>query len=452
MSEAERKAPARAWVVTGAGFAVNMCLGILYAWSVWKGVLVNSTKANAGEVMTGINAGWPYLTDFQGTVAYSMCGLIFAVFMIPGGRILDKYGPKVSAMIGGAFLGAGCIIAGLMKSYIGLLLGFGVLGGIGMGIAYAAPTPAALRWFGPAKYGLVAGITVGGFGGAAMYISPLGNYLITNYGITGSFLAFGIAFTAVIFVAAQFLSLPPAGYVAPAAPANKKLAAPAADWKPDEMLKTWQYYALVFMFMGTAQSGLLVIANASPILKTTASSVEFFTQNAWILAAFGGLVNAIGRVGTGLYSDIIGRRNAYSVNCLVSAVFLFATPWIISTGNVALLFLAVGVAFWQYGGGLALMPANAADFYGKKNLGINYGLLFLGWGFGFFTPLAAGLVKDTTGSYDLAFYGSGALLIAAVALNFITRRPEYARISQQSGHISSVDYRRSPLSMERRSR
>jgi OFA family oxalate/formate antiporter-like MFS transporter len=423
MSEAVQKAPAKAWVVTGAGVAVNMCLGILYAWSVWKGVLVNSEKANAGEVMTGINAGWPYLTDFQGTVAYSLCGLIFAICMIPGGRIFDKYGPKVSAMIGGLFLGAGCILAGLLKSYTGLLLGFGLLGGIGMGIAYAAPTPAALRWFGPAKYGLISGITVGGFGGAAMYISPLGSYLIETFGISGSFFAFGIAFTAVIMIAAQFLSLPPAGYVAPAVPANKKLALPAADWKPNEMLKTWQYYALVFMFIGTAQSGLLVIANASPILKKTAASIEFFAQNAWILAAYGGLINASGRVGTGLYSDIIGRRNAYTVNCLVSAVFLFATPWIISTANVALLFLAVGVAYWQYGGGLALMPANAADFYGKKNLGINYGLVFLGWGFGFIVPLIAGIVKDMTGSYDLAFYGSGALLIAAVVLNLATRRP-----------------------------
>ncbi|KAF0183698.1 MAG: nitrate/nitrite transporter [Nitrospirae bacterium] len=424
MSEVVRKVPVRAWIVTGAGVAVNLCLGILYAWSVWKGVLVNGAKANAGEVMTGINAGWPYLTDFQGTVAYSLCGLIFAIFMIAGGRIFDKFGPKVSVMIGGVFLGAGCILAGLMKSYTGLLLGFGVLGGIGMGIAYAAPTPTALRWFGPAKYGLIAGITVGGFGGAAMYISPLGNYLVETFGISGSFFAFGAAFTAVIIIAAQFLSLPPAGYVAPAPPANKKLSAPAADWMPNEMLKTWQYYALVFMFVGTAQSGLLVIANAAPILKKTAVSTGFFAQNAWILAAYGGLVNAIGRVGTGLYSDVIGRRNAYTVNCLVCAFFLLAMPWIISTANVVLLFLAVGVAYWQYGGGLALMPANAADFFGKKNLGINYGLIFLGWGFGFFVPLAAGIVKDMTGSYDLAFYGSGALLIAAVALNVITRRPE----------------------------
>ncbi|HMK44607.1 MAG TPA: MFS transporter, partial [Dissulfurispiraceae bacterium] len=348
--EHTHSAPARAWVVTAAGVSVNLCLGILYAWSVWKGVLVNSEKAAAGEVMTGINAGWPFLSDFQGTVAYSLCGLVFAIFMIPGGRIFDKYGPKVSVMIGGSFLGAGCILAGLMKSYAGLLLGFGILGGIGMGIAYAAPTPAALRWFSPAKYGVISGITVGGFGGAAMYISPLGNYLIQQFGLTGSFLVFGIFFTAVIFIAAQFLSLPPAGYIPPSVPTAKKAAAPAADWRPKEMLSTWQYFALVFMFIGTAQSGLLVIANAAPILKKTASSIAFFAENAWILAAYGGLINATGRVGTGLYSDIIGRRNAYTANCLISSLFLFATPWIIGTANVALLFVAVGIAYWQYGG------------------------------------------------------------------------------------------------------
>jgi len=104
MTGPEDKVPAKAWVVTFAGTAVNLCLGILYAWSVWKKVLVNKVKADAGEIMTGINAGWPYLTDAQGTVAYFLCGIIFAIFMIPGGRIQDKFGPKVGATLGGLCL------------------------------------------------------------------------------------------------------------------------------------------------------------------------------------------------------------------------------------------------------------------------------------------------------------------------------------------------------------
>jgi OFA family oxalate/formate antiporter-like MFS transporter len=318
-----------------------------------------------------------------------------------------------------------------MKSYEGLIIGFGILGGIGMGIGYAAPTPAALKWFGPHKRGLIAGLVVGGYGGAALYISPLAKYLITNYGISGSFIGLGVFFAIVVIIAGQLLAWPPAGYVPPppavkvGAPA-KKAATPAADWAPGEIITRWQYYALVLMFIGTAQSGLLVIANAAPILAKTAGKLEFFVTNAWILASFGGLINALGRVGTGMYSDKIGRANAYTLNCCVAAAFLVATPYIIQSGNVLLLFIALGIAYWQYGGGLALMPAFTADFFGTKSMGMNYGLVFLGGGGGFLIPLLAGYIKDVTGSYELSFYISAGLLIFAVILNRVTKRPAKA--------------------------
>jgi len=417
-----------AWVVIFAGVAINLCLGVLYAWSVWKKVLVDTVKANAGEVMTGINAGWPYLTDAQGTVAYFLCGLTFAVFMIPGGKLQDKFGPKTGATLGGLSLAAGCIVAGLLKSYFGLIVGFGMLGGIGMGLGYAAPTPAALKWFGPHRRGLIAGIVVGGYGGAAIYIAPLGQYLIDNYGISGSFIGLGIIFAVVVVIAGQLLSEPPAGYV-PAGPHVKRVTdkksdnIPMADYSATEMLGKWQYYVLVLMFIGSAQSGLLVIANAVPLLAKTAGKIDFLAKNAWIIAAYGGMVNALGRVGSGFYSDKIGRANAYTINLVISALFLLATPYIINTASVPLLFLATGIAYWQYGGGLSIMPAFTSDFFGSKNLGINYGLVFLGWGLGFLMPLMAGYIKDSTGSYSLSFYISAAILIVAVILCRFVRKP-----------------------------
>jgi OFA family oxalate/formate antiporter-like MFS transporter len=189
------------------------------------------------------------------------------------------------------------------------------------------------------------------------------------------------------------------------------------------MMGKWQYYALVFMFIGSAQSGLLVIANAAPILGKTAGKLEFFAQNAWIIAAYGGLINAMGRVGTGMYSDKIGRSNAYVLNGVVSAMCLLATPFIIRMESVPLLFLAVGIAYWQYGGGLAIMPAFTADFFGAKHLGANYGFVFIGWGLGFLMPLIAGYIKDYSGSYDLAFYISAGALISAVLLCKTIRKP-----------------------------
>lgn len=419
------KAPPRAWVVTFAGTAVNLCLGILYAWSVWRARLVPRDPTLSGAEMTGINEGWQYLTNAESTWAYAICGFMFALVMIPGGRIQDRYGPKLGATLGGLFLAGGCILAGLMKSYVGLILGFGLMGGIGMGLGYAAATPAAVKWFGPHQRGLIVGLVVGGYGGAAIYIAPLATTLIEHYGLSGSFIGLGILFAAVVIVAGQLLSWPPTGYVPPAPPPSAvKRSMTAADWSASAMLRTWQFYALVFLFIGSAQSGLLVIANAAPMLNETAKEIAFFARHGWLLAAFGGFVNAAGRIGTGLYSDKLGRANAYLVNGMISAGCLFATPWIMQSGNVPLLFLAVGVAFWQYGGGLALLPAFTADFFGSKNLGLNYGLVFLGWGIAFFIPQLAGYIKDARGSLEYAFYLSGGLLLAAVALSRMITRPK----------------------------
>jgi OFA family oxalate/formate antiporter-like MFS transporter len=430
------KVPGKAWLVVFSGTAVNLCLGILYAWSVWAKALIDEKKALAGTIMDGVNAGWPYLTNAEAATPFSLCVLIFAVFMIPGGKIQDKISPKFGAITGGLFLAVGCIIAGMTKSYAGLIVGFGIMGGIGMGLGYAAPTPAALSWFGPHKRGLIAGLVVGGYGGAALYIAPLAAYLLSS-GITYSFVFLGILFAVVVIIAGAQLAKAPPGYVAPA-PVVKAGAAPAkaagtlVDWNPSEIFGVWQFYALMFMFIGTTQSGLLIIANAAGMLATTAKGIPFFAANAWLLASYGGLVNALGRVGTGMYSDKIGRGNAYAVNCLVSAVCLFLMPAIMGAKSIFLLFAAVGIAYWQYGGGLALMPAFTADFFGPKNLGMNYGLVFIGWGLGFFMARLGGTIKDMTGTLDWAFYISGLVLVAAVLLSWVTKRPM---------HVSSGEIR-----------
>ena len=437
------KVPGKAWVVTFAGMTINLCLGILYAWSVWAKALID--VKNAGQPMSGINEGWTYLTNAEAATPFSLCVIIFALFMIPGGRIQDKFGPKVGATLGGLCLAAGCILAGLMRSYTGLIVGFGILGGIGMGIGYAAPTPAALKWFGPHRRGLIAGLVVGGYGGAALYIAPLAQKLIDSYGVSGSFIGLGVFFAVVVVIAGQLLAWPPAGYVPPAAAAQTAAGAAATakkqtahNWSAGEMTKTWQFYALVILFIGSTQSGLMIIANAAGILAKAAKGVPFLVANAWILVSFGGAINALGRVGTGMYSDKIGRANAYTLNCIISAVCLLAMPSIIASQNVVLLFLAGGIAYWKYGGGLALLPAFTADFFGAKNLGFNYGLVFLGWGLGFFMARLAGTIKDMTGSLDYAFYVSAAVLIVAVALVRITKRPSWAAIGQDDVAVKSA--------------
>ncbi len=411
--------------MTAAGTAVNLCLGILYAWSVWKKALVPKDATLYGTAMPGLNEGWTYLSNSQATLAYSICGFTFALCMIPGGRLQDRYGAKIGATAGGLFLASGCILAGLMKSYFGLVLGFGILGGIGMGLGYAAATPAAVRWFHSSRRGLIVGLVVAGYGAAAIYISPLADFLITDYGLTGSFVGLGILFAVVVVVAGQLLTPPPTGYMAPIpqhiADGPKVVI---TDWSASNMLGTWQFYALVFLFIGSAQSGLLVIANAALLLKDVAASNQFLAQNGWILATFGGFVNAAGRVGTGRYSDRIGRTNAYALNGVISAACLFAAPWVIAQKDVLTLFAIIGVMFWQYGGTLAVMPAITADYFGPKNMGLNYGLVFIGWGIAFFVPQIAAAINDAQGNLDLAFYLSGGILVLAVVLSRVIRKPE----------------------------
>jgi MFS transporter, OFA family, oxalate/formate antiporter len=422
---AELRTPMRAWVVVFAGMCVNLCLGILYAWSIWKANLVGSALHPAGTAMSGLNEGWVYLTDAQATWAYAICGITFALFMIPGGMLQDRLGPRLGATLGGLSLGAGCILAGLGRSYLTLIIGFGVLGGIGMGLGYAAATPAAVKWFGPHRRGLVAGLVVGGYGAAAIYIAPLAKSLIANYGISRSFVALGILFAIVIVAAAQLLSMPADAYrpvsSGKATAAGSSLA--QAQWSARSMLGTWQYYAMLLMFIASAQAGLLVIANAAPILNDTARGLGFLAANTWLLASFGGLVNAAGRVGTGIYSDKVGRRRAYMINGLAAVACLLLTPTIMRSGSAPLLFLAVGVAYWQYGGGLSLMPAMTADFFGANDLGIKYGLVFLGWGIAFLIPQLAGYIRDLTGTLDYAFYLSGLLMLLAVVLSRVVRAP-----------------------------
>ncbi len=413
-------------IVVAAGIAVNLCLGILYAWSVWKANLLAPKGVEPGTPMTGLNAGWVYLSDVEATWAYTICGFTFALCMIPGGRLQDRFGPRLGATLAGLFLGAGCILAGTMQNFTGLILGFGILGGIGMGFGYAAATPAAVRWFGPHRRGLVVGLVVGGFGGAAVYISPLMKWIIVEQGISGSFVTLGIFFASVIVIAGQFLRMPPVGFV-PALAAKTNPATPVAtahDIPPSHALKTWQIFALIFMFLGSAQAGILVIANAAPILGVTAAtSIPLIAANAWLLSAYGGVVNATGRAGTGFYSDAVGRKNAFRWNGWAACLALIAIPQAVASGNVWLLFIAVGIVYWQYGGTLALMPAWTADFFGSKNMGTNYGIVFLGWGLAFFVAPIAGLIKESLNTMNPAFYASAVMVLLAVELGRWVPKP-----------------------------
>jgi MFS family permease len=412
------KLPGRAWGVILSGTTINLCLGCLYAWSVWLKYLTDEAYMTAH--------GWAgALTAEQASNPKSLCILIFALLMIPGGKIQDKWGPTAAATIGAVAMGLGMIISGTAHSYAGILWGFGVGGGIAMGVAYAAPVPATGKWVGPHQRGLMIGITVSGYGGAAFYVAPLIKWLIVSYSLSASFLVLGVAYLIIIFLAGLCLKWPEPGYEPPkppeawAAAKAKSASQSKEDWTAGEMAGTWQFYALILLFCLNTQAGLLIIGHAAKFIKPMLAS-------GFILVSAGGLANAAGRIGTGKYSDIIGRDRAYVMNAAVAAVCMFALPSIIAAKSLFLAFVACVLAYWVYGGGLSLLPSYTLDFYGPKNLGFNYGLVFIGWGLGAFMPKLGGYIKDTTGTYEWAFYIAGILLIVAILIALVTKRPQKA--------------------------
>jgi MFS family permease len=273
---------------------------------------------------------------------------------------------------------------------------------------------------------MLIGITVSGYGGAAFYVAPLIKWLIVSYSLSASFYVLGIAYLIIIFLAGLVLKWPEPGYEPPKPPESwVKAKARAAsqsleDWSAGEMVKTWQFYALILLFCLNTQAGLLIIGHAAKFIKPMLAS-------GFILVSAGGFFNAAGRIGTGKYSDIIGRDRAYIINAAAAAVCMFALPSVIAAKSLVLAFVFCIIAYWVYGGGLSLLPSYTLDFYGPKNLGFNYGLVFIGWGLGAFMPKLGGYIRDHTGKYDMAFYIAGILLIVAILIALAAKRPEKAR-------------------------
>ncbi len=194
----------KGWIVTFSGTGINLALGILYTWSVFKAAIEESIRAGAEN-----RFNW----DLASTnTPYSVCCIVFAFAMILAGKCQDKFGPRITAFIGGVLVSIGLIWISTTSDFFTWVMGFGVLAGAGIGFGYSAATPPALKWFPPAKTGLIAGLVVAGFGLASVYIAPLSTKLIADYGIQKSMMIFGVAFLIVVCSLSLMLINPPEGY------------------------------------------------------------------------------------------------------------------------------------------------------------------------------------------------------------------------------------------------
>jgi MFS transporter, OFA family, oxalate/formate antiporter len=396
------------WTVALAGTGINLALGILYTWSV---------------ISKGIPSEWGW-SEADKSWPYAIACLVFSLIMVPAGRMQDKLGPKLVATIGGVLVGSGMVLASFTTSPLGYILGFGVLAGAGLGFGYASATPPAVKWFPPAKTGMIAGIVVSGFGLASVYAAPLAKWLNSEYGMQRTFLVLGILFLVVVVSLAQLLKVPHRvqQFMNKTGPAENFVEAPQNNYSPTEMLATPQFYLIWFMYACGAGAGLMVISKLAKI-----ASLQAGISLGFVLVAVLALGNGAGRIVAGIVSDKIGRRatcficfvfQAVLILCLSQAV---AGSVLASIPALALISALIGA---NYGANLALFPSMAKDYYGLKNFGINYGLVFTAWGAGgFMLAMLAGKLYDATQSFNVAYYGASALLVLAAVLSLALRPP-----------------------------
>ncbi len=404
----------RGWTVALAGTGINLALGILYTWSIFKGAISDSIKA-----------GGPFNWDAASiNDPYAVACLTFAVAMIIAGKLQDKFGPKVTCCIGGLLVGAGFVWVSQTTAYWSWVMGFGVLAGMGIGFGYSAATPPALKWFPPAKTGLIAGIVVSGFGLASVYIAPLATYLLGAHGLQQSMFYFGVAFTIVVCSLAMLISNPPAGYVADpsAAQGAAKKAVSSVDIKPSQLFSHAKFYTLWICFFIGAGAGLMVIGSAKGLAKASLGEMAF------LVVAIMSVGNAAGRLVAGVVSDKLGRANTLTFMLVFQGALMFAAiPMLSGKGNPILVTLLVTFMVFNYGTNLALFPAFAKDYWGMKHFGMNYGLLFSAWGVGAFVLVRVSeMLKVKTGGFTTSFAAAGVLLLvgAMLSLSLRTRKAE----------------------------
>ena len=416
MNPSPTAAPTGRLRYAAAAVFMQVLLGVIYSWSIFRGPLSQLH-------------GW---TKAETIAPYRYSILTFAAGMILAGFWQDRKGPRVVASVGGFLLGTGCLLAAWIGDTVGgLVLAYGVVAALGVGFAYVTPIATCIKWF-PDKRGMIVGLAVMGFGVGPLVFGPLLQALMgadpaqLGSTIPRTFLILAAIFYIGVIGAAQVYRVPPAGW-RPAGWTPPSGRAAAVEIPPREMVLTWQFYALwAVYFLGTSV-GLTAIGEATPLLQEMARTSAAMSAGAalGIMSIFNGL----GRLAWGSVSDRLGRRPALLAMCVVSVAACMG--FLRSASGFWMLLAGLCLAAFAYGGYLALMPSFTADYYGPKNVGANYGLLFSAWGLcGFLVPgYFAGVMDrarvagDLAAGYNEVYWKLAALAIVGAAVTAFLRPP-----------------------------
>jgi OFA family oxalate/formate antiporter-like MFS transporter len=403
------------WVIFGA-LLIQLSLGAIYAWSVFAKPLQTSGWSTS-------DTQWPFTV---GLVA-------FALVMVYAGRMLHIFGPRKLTAAGGILLGIGYFLAGIMggDDFWPTLIGVGLLGGAGIGLGYVVPIAVGMQWF-PDKKGLITGIAVAGFGlGAMIWVKLAGTWggLFADYGIGATFMMYGVIFMTLVLIGSLWMTFPPE-YVPP------KLDQKGSkfDFHSGEMIRTPQYWSIFFTFAIGATAGLMCIGlmKQFPSHALVASGMDNALADATAGTAMVifAIFNAIGRIGWGKVSDMIGhavhcdhrgRKTSLIIMTASQGLFVFTFPYV--AGVEYTLYLFAALIGFNFGGNFALFPAITTDTFGHKFFGQNYGYVFLAYGLGGTVgPMLGGYLGDMN-NFLLAFIITGIMSLVAAGIISTVRIP-----------------------------
>ena len=392
------------WVIAVAGVLLQIALGAVYAWSVFRTPLVNQFHWSIAEV----------------TLTFTISIFVLGVAAFFGGLWLNRKGPRVVAITGGVLYGLGVFLASFSANRLWwLYLTFGLIGGLGLGFAYIVPVAVLVKWF-PDRRGLITGIAVGGFGAGALITAPVATYLIQRVGVLDTFAYLGIVYLIVTVITGFFMTNPPEGWRPQGwTPSASQVSQRAGgDYTLSQALRTWQWFALWLLLFLNTLAGIAIISQEAPIFQELVGVTAVVAASMVGIASIG---NAVGRVFWAWVSDSITRRMTFLAMFLIQ-ILLF---WLLANSHmVAGTTLLTFVVLMCYGGGFGTMPAFAADYYGSKNVGPIYGLMLTAWGTASAVgPLMIAHLRQTTGSYHRPLHVIAVLMAISAVLPLLMFAP-----------------------------
>lgn len=395
------------WIILIASCFINLCIGSIYAWSVFATPMA--------EYLSGITG----IAYTAGTLAivFTVTNSVGPITMITGGRINDKFGPKKVIFFGGLLFGLGMILAGFAKSLSMLILTYGIITGLGVGMVYGCTISNSVKFF-PDKRGLVGGITTAAYGLSSVIIPPIANALTTKFGITSAFKAIGLVFLIIVCISSFFIEKCPADFVpegwTPPTQNGGTTKKVDKDWKG--MLSTPIFYVMIILLTCGAFYGLMCTSLASALAQ---NMIGMTAAAAAVAVSILALFNTAGRIVAGYISDKIGRINTLSLAFVISMIGLLCLIFS-GEGDVALFYTGISIIGVCFGAFMGVFPGFTVDQFGAKNNSVNYGIMFIGFAFaGYVGPTVLKNVYATYGSYQRAFIIAIVIAIVGLLLTFV---------------------------------